>query len=387
MSSKILFLIDSLSGGGTERSLAELLPYLDPAGFQPVLATMSRGSDPDSEELRRRFDVRLLRPGGWLSRVRQVRALLASEQPLLIHTMLFRSDITGRFAAPGTGVPVLCSLVNTTYAPARYRDPNIRPWKLEAVRLMDAWTARHLTFHFHAVSQAVKDSAIETLGVREERITVVERGRDAARLGEPSPERRRESRSDLGLSPSDEVVVHVGRQVFQKGQKTLLQALDHLRHRSRLKVLIVGAPGPASHELQRLCKELQLDSRVRFLGHRPDVPNILAAADVFAFPSLLEGMPGAVLEAMALGLPIVASDIAPVREVVEADKNAILVPPGSASALAAGIDGLLDSPSQAAKLGARSRQIFLSRFTLEHSARRMVELYRKILGDQLPATG
>ena len=117
---------------------------------------------------------------------------------------------------------------------------------------------------------------------------------------------------------------------------------------------------------------------IRSYGYREDVPDLLAAADVFVFPSIFEGLGGALIEAMALGLPIVASDLAAVREVVEEGRNAVLVPSSSPRALADALDALLDDRRRAAAFGARSREIFIERFTADRSTRRMIELYRGV---------
>ena len=127
-----------------------------------------------------------------------------------------------------------------------------------------------------------------------------------------------------------------------------------------------------------LCDQLRLGERIRFLGHRDDVPEILAAADVFAFPSVYEELGGAVIEAMALGLPIVASDIPALREVVEDGRNGLLVKPESSTALAAGLARILDDRALASTFGERSLEIFRQRFTIERSARRMIDLYSRV---------
>lgn len=115
------------------------------------------------------------------------------------------------------------------------------------------------------------------------------------------------------------------------------------------------------------------------MGHRDDVPDLLAAADLFVFPSLFEGLGGALIEAMALGLPIVASDLDAVREVVDEGRNAVLVPPASSRALADAIVMVLDDRRKAAAFGARSRVIFAERFTSDRSVARMIALYRDVV--------
>ena len=151
-----------------------------------------------------------------------------------------------------------------------------------------------------------------------------------------------------------------------------------VRVRPKLVLLIAGRSGHLTAELERLRSQNGLNGAVRFLGHRTDVPEILAAADLFVFPSLYEGMPGAVIEAMALGLPIVATNIAPVREIVEEGRNALLTKPASAAELATAIEMLLEDGQKATAFGTRSREIFEKRYTLDQSVARMIELYHRV---------
>jgi glycosyltransferase involved in cell wall biosynthesis len=272
--------------------------------------------------------------------------------------------------------------VNTSYDSARLADPRVPPARLWAVKLVDGWTARHLTNHFHAVTEAVKRSAVAALGIPPSRITVIERGRDRGRLGKPGPERRGAARARLGLSDADEVIVTVGRQEFQKGQVHLLEAVAALADRPRLVLLAAGRRGHVSGELADAVHRLGLEGRARFLGHREDVPELLAAADLFAFPSLYEGLGGALIEAMALALPIVASDIPAVAEVVERDRNALLVEAGNANELARAIAALLDDRDLARSFATRSAAIFEQRFSLRRSAERSLAMYRRVLAER-----
>ena len=377
---KLLYVINGLGPGGAERSLSELLPFYMANAIRPVIVCLRRRERGVESAVRRLgCEIRFLPRGGLIARVRALRRMLEREKVHLIHTTLFEADIAGRLAAIGTRVPVLSSLVNTSYDPVRLRDPNVRRAGLWAARTLDGWTARHLTSHFHAITEAVKTSAVQTLRIPADRVTVVERGRAFERLGSPGPERRRVARRRLGIADDDEVIVNVARQEYQKGQKYLLEAAGILvRTRPRLVVLIAGREGHSSHELVELYDQLQLGERTRFLVHRDDVPEILAAADIFAFPSVYEGLGGAVIEAMALGLPIVGSDIPALREVVEDGRNGFLVKPESATALAAALTRILDDPALASAFGGRSLEIFRERFTIARSAERMMDLYDRI---------
>ena len=377
---RVLFVINGLGTGGAERSLVEMLPIFVREGVEPIVATLRRRSEGVEGWVRSEgYDVRLVDGARWPARLRGVRKVIRSERPDLVHTTIFEADVAGRIAAWGTGVPVLTSLVNTTYTKERLADPHVGRIKLSAVRLIDAWTSRHLTKHFHAITNAVKDAGVSSLGIPPQRITVIERGRDPVRLGAPSRTRRRDARRRLGIGESAEVLLNVGRQEYQKGQRFLLKAVASLAgSRPRTVLLIAGRKGHASAELRELHEALDLGDRVRFLGHRDDVPELMAAADVFVFPSLYEGLGGAVIEAMALGLPVVASDLPALREVVEHGRSGLLVPPRSPQAIADAVAAVLDAPDRAQSMGARGRTIFEERFTLERSALRMVALYRSV---------
>lgn len=377
---KILFVIESLGGGGTERSLAELLPYLVASGFEPVIVCFYQREGVESEVIAHGFDVRYLKGKGLLTWIRQLRHQIKIEKPDIIHTMLFNADLAGRIAAIGSSTVVLSSLVSTPYASIRFRDPRIKAFKLRLVQIIDLLTCRYLTTHFHAVSQATRDSAIAALRIPAERITVVERGRNLDRLGLPSNGRRLQARRRLCLSDQDEVIVNLGRHEYEKGQKYLIEAFATLSSmHPRLVLLIAGSQGNLTNELENLKDSLALNGRVRFLGFRNDISEILASADIFVFPSLYEGLPGAMIEAMALSLPIVASNIAPVREVVEEGKNAILVKTGSPTELVTAVNTLLTNKKMSLAYGKRSREIFDERFTLNKNVARMIELYRRVV--------
>ena len=376
---KILFLINSLGAGGAEQSLAEMLLPLAPRVDPLVVCLQPSREGVEGKTRAAGFDVRFLTSAGFLTRVREFHELVRSERPDLVHTTIFDADVLGRVGAVGTQIPVLTSLVNTSYDPVRLQDPAIKGWKLRGAQTVDGWTARHLTTHFHAITGAVRDAAVRDLRIDPGTVTVIERGRDPQRLGMPGIDRRARARQALGVGTQDLVLATLGRQEFQKGQWNLLEALPKvLTGHPAAILLLAGREGNASSRLRRTARAAGVEGSVRFLGHRDDAPEVLAAADVFVFPSLYEGLGGALIEAMALGLPIVASDLPAIREVVESGKNALLVEPGSPSDLADAIIALADDPERRRRMGARSRAIFEDRFTLEHSALRMLDLFERV---------
>jgi len=323
-----MFIIDSLGAGGAERSLVELLPHVIELGADPVVVTFrtaSVGFESDAKATgARRITIEARNP---LTRLRSLRAVVRREEPDLVHTTLFNSDIAGRVACVRMPAKVSTSLVNTTYDAARYADPSVTGWKLDIGRYIDSWTALHLCDHFHAITEAVKDSSVEALRIDPDKVAVIYRGRDSLRLGEPTVERRHTVRHRLGLDSNQPVLLNVGRHEYQKGQQSLIEAVGLLmRDLPRLVLLIAGREGNTTERLQSAVARHGLTKNVFFLGHREDVGDLLTAADVFTFPSVYEGLGGALLEAMMMKTPIVASDIPTFREVLGTDYPFLATP-------------------------------------------------------------
>lgn len=374
---RILFVINSLAPGGAERSLVELLPRLHDRGIEPIVCCFYRRDVGYEDEVEAGgHDLRLLDAGSLPGRIRELRRMIDRNRPALVHTTLFDADIVGRLAARGSGVPVMTTLANTTYEPERIAgDPNLRSTRVTAVRVVDGFTARHMTDHFHAVSRAVKDSAVSTLDIEPDRVTVVHRGRDPERLGRRTSARREAARSGLGIGPDVELILTVGRQEPQKGQTGLVEAFARIADRRPLALLaIAGRPGNAGDELEEAIRRTGLTERVRLLGHRNDVPDLMCAADLFVFPSLWEGLGGALIEALALEVPIIASDIPPLREVVVGGENGLLVPPGDQAALAEAMAQVLEDPDLATRLVSGNRRRFEEMFDLDATSAQMIDL-------------
>lgn len=373
---RLLFVIDSLGPGGAERSLVDILPALMNSGVAPTIVCLQRASESFEAEARASgASVRVLTRAHRAARILELRRLIRELGPDLIHTTLIESDIVGRIAAVGSGVPVSTSLVNTSYDPVRLDDPNVRRWRLEVTRRVDGWTARHLTKGFHAISRVVANAAAEDLGIDPGAVTVIPRGRNLTDFEPTHAESRSKVLRDLALHDHSEIVINVARQEFQKGQTYLLEALHLLEHtRPNLRLLIVGREGNASAMLQEQVSRLELENRVHFLGHRSDVPDLLMASDLFAFPSLYEGLGGALIEAMAAGLPIVASDIPALRETLTA-RGSRFVPPRATAALAGAIVEVLDAPEQRRAMSDENRR-HSKDYDIERTTDRMVEFFR-----------
>ncbi|MFE7563113.1 glycosyltransferase family 4 protein [Kitasatospora sp. NPDC057500] len=371
-------MIDSVSRvGGAEQGLVAMAPQLvragvkldvaylkdSPGGFQPELT--AAGADV--------FGV------GRPTRGRTVAALhrlVRERRPDLVHTTLYESDVLGRAAALAARTPVVTSLVNASYGPEHRNARGLSPWKVRAAQTVDAATAQG-TRRFHALTRYVAGAMARRLRVPSQRIDVVPRGRDPERLGTVTPDRRAAVRNALELSPDVPVVLAAARQQYQKGLDVLLEAWPQvLRAEPEAVLLLAGSEGTETERLRALA---DASGGVRFLGPRDDVFDLMAASDAFAVPSRWEGLGSAAMEAMGVGVPLVAADVPALRETVGSEDYARLVTPERPAALAAALTDTLEDRAAARVRAKAARARFLTSFTLHQVSAQMVEFYERSL--------
>jgi glycosyltransferase involved in cell wall biosynthesis len=225
-------------------------------------------------------------------------------------------------------------------------------------------------------SGAVRDALVADR-VPERLLTVVHDGIDLARVEGARGDRAR-TRAALGPSPGAPWVGTVGNLVPAKGHAVLLDAFAAVRARRPDARLLVAGVGPLERELREQAERLGVADAVRFLGFVPEVLAALASLDVFAFPSLAEGLGTSALDAMALGVPVVASRAGGIPEVVEDRVTGLLVPPGDAPALAAAIEACLADPGAARDRAGAARARVEQEFTAERMSARTLAAYEAL---------
>jgi glycosyltransferase involved in cell wall biosynthesis len=379
---KVWYLLDSLAGGGAEYSTARLAPAVRDLGVDTCVVTL-RPAPGDANEAHLRaaaVDHRVLEATSHAGRVRELRKMLRAQRPDVLHTAIFTADQVGRVAAWGTRTRVVSSLISVPWRVRRDMDDGPAGIRYRMVIAADAVTSHLAVDHFHAVCAGVAAMWTSALHLPADKVTVVERGRDRAELGARTPDRRAAVRARLGVHPEAPVVLAVGRQQPQKGHAVLIDAAVVLADtHPDLVVLVAGGEGTETPRLQSMAADPRLAGRVHLLGHRTDVADLLAAADVMALPSRVEGTAGVALEAMGVGTPIVSSRLDGLEGILVDGYNALLVPPGDPHALAKALARVLDDPALAAELATAGAREFERRFTLARSAAAMVALYRHTL--------
>jgi glycosyltransferase involved in cell wall biosynthesis len=377
---KVLYLIDTLEVGGSEQSLLSILSWFEKV--KPVVCHVYPG-----ETLNPAFEaagipvMSLNVPGryNFHRAIEQVTKLLRTEQPDLLHTTLFRSDVIGRAAGRLTRIPVLSSFINEPYHPDRWATiSTTRRLKLKAVQLIDRLTARWAC-HFIAVSEPTRAANCRALKIPLEKVTVIYRGRDPGPFLKVSYQARHHHRLNLGLPLEAPILLNVARLLQRKGQNELIQAMPLVLQKFPQAQLLIAGEGHDRHTLEATIKALGVDNAVRLLGQRHDIPELLYVADLFVFPSYYEGHPGSLIEAMLAAKPIVASDILVHREAIVDRETGRLVPVRNPQAIAQGIIWMLKHPIEAERMGVQAQQTALERFQIDQIAAQHEELYKRVI--------
>lgn len=298
--------------------------------------------------------------------------------PSLLHCHGSKAALVGRLATglairrPPAGLATRpLPVVYTVHGASA---PNAR-WQARLARMAEralGWR----TAVYVAVSEAVAAQVGCEWGVSGPRLRVIRNGIDVARFGFVDKGR---ARSGLGLPPGSPVVGTVARIGWEKGPDLFVRAAAGVTGRYPQALFVVAGDGPALGEVRRLAATCGLGGAIRFLGRRDDIPRVLSALDVFVLPSRSEGLPLALMEAMASGLPVVATAVGGVPEVIREGINGCLVPAGDCVALADRLQGLIGDPDLRARLGAAARLTAERQFDAGAMVRRVEDLYDEVL--------
>jgi glycosyltransferase involved in cell wall biosynthesis len=297
----------------------------------------------------------------------RLQAVLRDWRPDVIHTSLVTGNLVGQLAARRLRLPVVSTFNRTgDLAQVRALLPGQASWKGRIMHGVTARVARGGDVHYRAVGPSALRTNCASLGLPEDRASVVPRGVD---VGDVEPARR----ADLGVDGDAPLVVNVARLVPEKAQHLLVEAFAAARAElPDARLLVAGASGANQPAVVAAIGRHGLGDAVRLLGYRCDARSLVAAADVFAFSSLSEGSPGAVVEAMRLGTPVAAFDIPPVAELTGGGEHAWLAPTGSVEALGKAIVAACQSPDRVER--ARAARTWSERYDLAAVADQLGDL-------------
>ena len=367
-------LAGSAEYGGGERYLELLFDRLDRTRFRPLLICPEPG--PFVEIMRGRgVPARIIHLAPLvnpLALFRLVR-LLAREQVTILQTHGARSSAYGQVAGRLAGVPIIVSTVHNSLLD--YPIGSLKRW----LYLTVLRRTMRLADRIICVSEDLRQHVHGDLQVAANKTVTVHNGIDITRFHDRPA--RSTIRNEFGVGDAP-LLVSIGRLTEQKGHRYLLAALPSLLATwPELRCLIIGE-GELGETLKNLAVRLGVASTCVFVGARPDIPVILAAADLLVLPSVSEGFPFVLLEALAMGRPVVASRVNGVPELIEDRKTGRLVPPRDSQALARVIRELLLDPPQAAAMGEQGRRVVQERFTADGMVAQTVALFESVLGER-----
>jgi len=365
----VAHLIESDGPGGAERIVAGLARALQDAGAWNVIFLPARGEGWLARELTGSGvaieEYRLDRP---LSPAcaRALTASLRRHRIDIAHSHEFTMAVYGAWASWAAGIPHVVTMHGSRYYAGRLR-------RRLALRAALAGRTRVV-----AVSHQLGGHISRDLRVRRSRVVMVPNG---VRFTEPAAGTLRQ---ELALGRDERLIVAIGNLYPVKGHRHAIEALASLGDRHPAVHLAIAGRGELEAALAAQARALGIERRVHLLGLRADVAAVLAAADVVVQPSLSEGLPLALLEAMFAARPIVASDVGEIGAALDHGRAGVLVPPGDAAALAVAFDALLTSGDRARTLGRRARERAVAEYDLSHMVRRYRTLYDELLSERIP---
>lgn len=367
---RVLHVIDSLVLGGAQVVLENLLKHADRSQFTLETACLhghgvfwNRIKDTGSPVYSLSFHH--LFP----SYVAGLMGLILARRYDVVHCHLLASNLIAKPLAACLGVPVR---VNHDHCNDKLADP--RRW----VPAADTWTNRFST-HVCAVSESTREFLVQHEGVPADRATTVHNGIDLATF-HPQPEKRAEARARWNLPEDAFVIGGIGRLTYQKNFALFLEiAADVLKKHPGARFVIAGT-GEDDAALKAQAAQLGLGDRLQFLGYVGDMTALYPALDLLLLTSRYEGLPITILEAMAVGIPIVASRLDGVLEVLRDGEDAALPPPGDREAFTARVCEMIEQPA----LARRYAEAALAKARKDHSAEAMTRAVEAIYLRYLP---
>jgi glycosyltransferase involved in cell wall biosynthesis len=362
---RVLHIIPELPVGGAETLIFHMARGLDRQRFAPAVCVLGEPGPMGQEMAAAGIEVvalrRFRRPGRWLRVLPPLTRLLRERGAGIVHTHLYHGNTYGRLAAIRARTPVIVASVHNVYE-------RVKPHRAWINRALARWTDAIL-----AGSEAVREDILRWDGVPRRQVHVLPYGIEPEPyLTLPDPA---ESRRMLGLPPDAPVIGTVGRLEIQKGHDLLLRSLADLRREGCNAVLLLVGEGRERTRLSEMAAELGLADRVRFLGTRRDLPVLFAAMDVFAFPSRWEGTPLALIAAMAAGLPVVATPVGGIPDVLKDGATGRLVPVEDVPALTAALRATLRDAATSRTLGVAARENVLNHCSVMAMLHELEALY------------
>lgn len=370
----VLRVVIGLNQGGVQQGVLNLFRGLDPSRFRPIACALENDGAVGREIAAAGFEVIVLGHRGKGLGVRIVRDLvrvIRQRNIQIVHASSYHPSLYARVAGLLARAPILISHEHVVFL-------HRRPKRCLYSHLLGRVTDAHI-----AVSRAVRDQVLAWYGLNPGRVRVIHNGVDADRFRPGFS--REEAKRRLGLSPDATTIMTTCRLDPEKGHRYLFEAVRPLLPERKLRLVVVGT-GRGEEQVRAAVEREKVGGATTFTGLRRDIPEALAAADVFVSPTLQEGFSNALLEAMAMARPVIVTDVAGTTEAVTPERNGLVVPPADAGALRAALVRLLEDAALRQRLGSAARETVLARFTTARFVAGVQGLYEELVSGK-PGAG
>lgn len=361
---RVLRVVIGLNQGGVQQAVLNLFKGLDRKKFEPIACAIENTGAIGKEIEAAGFEVITL---GYkrqpLHTIYALAKLMRERKIDIVHASSYHPSFYARIAGLLAGVPVLISHEHVVFTHKRWQ------------RVLLNKLLAPFTDCFLPVGRAVARQVIDWYGYPEAKVEVIHNGVDTLRFSPPTS--REDAKRKLGLDPHRLVVGMICRLDSEKGHRYFFDAVKELRGRFDVQWLVVGM-GRGEAQVRQEAKDHGVDDVVQFLGMRRDVPDLLAAFDCYVLPTLQEGFPNSVLEAMSAGCSIVVSDFPGNLEVVSDGVNGLVAPMGDSATLMHHIETLLTDSGLRTRLGTEARRHIEENFSIRRNVDKTAVLYERL---------
>ena len=377
MKHNILYVFDNMEFGGGERLFAQIINRLSDKKYKIMVACLPTGAFIEKIEgsgarvktvdMRNRFNVGV---------ILRLSNLIKRENVDIVHSQGARADFFARLASKLAKVPIT---ISTVQMPVGGFDVN--PIKKFIYVTLNRFSERFVD-KFIVTSDTLEKTMIEKHRIEPQRVVKIYNGVEVDKYcieNEEVVQRKSRYRKESGIEEDVPVIGVIGRLVWQKGFEYFIEAIPNiLKTFNKARFLVVGE-GPLENKLNVKSKMLNIEDKIIFTGFRSDIKDILASINILVMPSLLEGLPMILLEAMAMAKSIVATDIDGIKEVLNNGETGLVVPPKNPTALSEAVVGMLNYQDKAYQMGLAARMTVEQRFGADIMVKKVEDVYEELL--------
>ena len=374
MDLKILFIIGSLEIGGTEKQLLCLAGLINDSHHDCCIFSLQRRGSLREKLVRKNirvYDGGLkkgdLKRSPWklIGSILKLIKIISKERPTVVHAFLPLATFIGALCGRMTGVPLVIT---------GRRAMGFHQERYPFLKVLDRM-ANRLSHRVTVNSRAVWDDVVMRDGIASTKLVLIYNSIDT-KLFDSAIHKKEMIRLSLGIKSYEKVIIVVANFIPYKGHRDFIDAAHEVTFRfNDIKILLIGEDRGIRCDLEKQISHVGLSNKIIFLGRRNDIPEMMAAADLSVLPSHEEGFSNVILESMAAGLPVVATDVGGNREAIISGVTGWLVPPRNHSALAKKMTDLLSDPKKAARWGEKGRAIVKKKYNTARMADDYLKLY------------